>query len=237
MARPTDPEKLAALRARQAEASKRYRARSRSIAEGVGVPVAVQRRTQPRAQPGNQRIVERAVEAAAALRTGRAAFLAQLPNVMNPLANIRPPAEWKRGLPNLKMKSVSGQLNAARRIRDNENAKRINNLGRNQSRNVRNELESGPQSQRLNENLATDANKARFLAATDKISSISQQALGILFFHTGGRDLYFSALESILGSPESRDVEGGLQRLEMLADKAVEADRLYAPKAIGRVRF
>ena len=83
----------------------------------------------------------------------------------------------------------------------------------------------------------TASQQARFQALSDRISRISHQALGILFTHEGGTGDYNAVIERILASPESRDVEEGLEILESLADMADKAGEAYAPSRVGRLNI
>ena len=49
------------------------------------------------------------------------------------------------------------------------------------------------------------------------------------------QSLYTEALDRILASPQSRDVEEGLDIMEQLAELAASAARVYAPSRIGRL--
>jgi hypothetical protein len=81
----------------------------------------------------------------------------------------------------------------------------------------------------------TKSQMARFQQASRRIAGVSAQALAILFKYEGGQGDYSSALERILSSPESRDVEEGLDKMEALAELAERAGKLYSPARIGRL--
>jgi len=223
MARPTDPEKLAALRARQAAASAAYRARQRAA---KGQPVT----RGPSAHGGG--IVKAAQQYAEGLRSRRDEILRQLPLVQNPKANIRPKERRPRIAP--PRKSKAGQQRQARAIRDRANAERLQPLGKARKAQLVTELYDGPQSERLTETMNGEQRR-RFQRLSEIIASGSAQSVAILFEHTGGQSLYTGALDRILASPESRDVEEGLDMLETLAEYAQDAARLYAPSRIGRL--
>lgn len=77
--------------------------------------------------------------------------------------------------------------------------------------------------------------QAEFQKYSAQIAAASQQSLGILFLYAGGQNQYSAALERILASPESRDVEEGLGMLAVLAEQAGRADAMYSPRIIGRL--
>lgn len=223
MVRPTDPAKLAALRARQAAASAAYRARQRTAAN---LPIT----RGPSAHGGGS--VVSAQQYAESLRVRRAELLRQLPLVQNPKANIRPKERTARMAP--KRKTKAGQQRQAKAIRDRANAERLQPLGKSRKAQLVTELYDGAQSERLQEAM-TGEQRRRFQRLSEIIASGSAQSVAILFEHTGGQSLYTGALDRILASPESRDVEEGLDMLETLAEYAVDAARLYAPSRIGRI--
>lgn len=218
MARPTDPAKLAALRARQARNSAAYRARKAAAKVG-------------RVAPPDINIVQRAQREAQSLRERRAAVISSLPDIRNPRVTLRPPEQTPRAA--TVRKTRLGQQTQASRIRERANSERLQAIGRARQAQLRSELEHDPTG-RLRENMTSDQRR-RFLELSDQIASGSRQSLAILFDYAGGQGLYSSALERILASPESRDVEEGLAILEQLAGDARKAAIEYAPSRIGRL--
>lgn len=220
MNRPTDPAKLAALRERQKRNSANYRARKKAEAAR-------------RVAPADSGIVTRATNYAEGLRQKRAALLSTLPDVRNPRAKLRPGEVTERE-PAART-TRKGQATQAARIRDQANAQRLRVQGRARQNQLRSELELDPTG-RLHDTLTAEQRR-EFQQLSEKIASGSQQSTGILFEHAGGSGLYNGALERILASPESRDVEEGLAMLARLADMAADAKRLYSTSAIGRIDF
>lgn len=233
MARPTDPAKLAAYLARQARNSANYRARQRAAATGMQVPVEAQRQ-----RPANYRpprvsgVVERAKAVSTQQRAARAAVISSLPDVRNPAVRLRVGEQTERMWP--ERKTRAGRQRQAEAIRERAAAERLQTIGRARQRQIRDELRNGPQADRLQENM-TKSQQREFQHLSEIIVAGSQQSVGIHLEYAGGLNEYYSALERILASPESRDVEEGLGILEALAEKAQRAARLYAPNAIGRL--
>lgn len=116
---------------------------------------------------------------------------------------------------------------------ENANAKRLTTIGRARKEQLRNELETNPTG-RLEENMTPEQRK-EFQRYSEIIAKGSQQSVAILFEYANGQELYSAALERILASPTSRDVEEGLSILSRLAELAQEAAVLYSPANIGRV--
>lgn len=218
MARPTDPAKLAALRARQARNAANYRARQRAAQAG-------------RAAPPDPGIVQRAQAEARNLRERRAAVISSLPDIRNPRVRLRSGEVTDRAAP---MRSTRrGQQTQAARIRDRANAERLQAIGRSRRSQLVSELERDPTG-RLNDNMTPDQRRD-FQRYSEQIAQGSQQSIAILFEYAGGQGVYSSALERILASPESRDVEEGLAMLASLAEQARTAAVVYAPSRIGRL--
>ena len=119
-------------------------------------------------------------------------------------------------------------------IRERAAAQRIQAVGRERKAQLKGELKNGAQSDRLQETL-NKSQQSEFQRYSDIIASGSQQATAILFDHAGGQGEYSAAIERILASPGSRDVEEGLGMLAALAERAQQAAKLYAPKAIGHI--
>lgn len=219
MARPTDPAELAAYRARQAANSRAYRARQRALNAG-------------RAKPPEASIVARAVAAAEALRNRRAEVLRQLPDVRNMAVGLRVGERTARMAP--RRTTRKGQERQTRAIRDRANAERLQEIGRARQGELLTALYDGPQSERLQETM-TREQRSRFQRLAERIASGSRQSIAILFRYAGGQSLYTEALDRILASPQSRDVEEGLDIMEQLAELAASAARVYAPSRIGRL--
>lgn len=218
MARPTDPAKLAALRARQARNSAAYRARQAAARAG-------------RAAPPDAGIVERAQRETRSLRERRAAVISSLPDIRNPRVLLRAGEITERAAP--VRTTRRGQQTQASRIRDRENAARLQSIGRARRSQLISELERDPTG-RLNDNMTPDQRRD-FQRYSEQIAQGSQQSIAILFEYAGGQGVYSSALERILASPESRDVEEGLAMLASLAEQARAAAVMYAPSRIGRL--
>lgn len=232
MATPTDPAKLAALRARQARNSANYRARQRALQAGQPIPTELQPK-----RPANYRpprvsgIVENAQAAARLQRERRAALIASLPDVRNPQVNLRPGEVTERMAP--ERKTRKGQQTQASRIRNRAAAERLQNIGRSRRNQLVSELERDPTG-RLFDNMTPDQRRD-FQRYSEQIARGTQQSIAILFEYAGGQGLYSSALERILASPESRDVEEGLAMLASLAEQSAKANDMYSPSAIGRL--
>lgn len=215
-----DP-KILARRARQAANSRAYRARLRALRET--------------ANPSRQApIVARAVEAAETLRERRADILRQLPDVRNMEVRLRVGERTERRAP--LRKSRAGQVRQARAIRDRANAERLQEIGRSRQAELRVALESGPAAERLQETMNREQRR-RFQRLSEEIASGSRQSIAILFRYAGGQSLYTEALDRILASPQSRDVEEGLDIMDQLAGLARSAARTYAPSRIGRLNI
>lgn len=218
MARPTDPAKLAALRARQARNSAAYRARQAAARAG-------------RAAPPDAGIVERAQRETRSLRERRAAAISSLPDIRNPRVQLRAGEITDRAAP--VRTTRKGQQTQAARIRERENAARLQAVGRARRSQLVSELERDPTG-RLSDNM-TREQRRDFQRYSEQIAQGSQQSIAILFEYAGGQGVYSSALERILASPESRDVEEGLAMLASLAEQARVAAVMYAPSRIGRL--
>lgn len=233
MARPTDPAKLAAYLARQARNSAAYRARQR--AERLGVQPPPEARLQRPAvyrPPRVTGIVENAQASAQRQRQARAEIISQLPDVRNPRVKLRPGEQTERYAP--ERKTRAGKRRQAEAIRNRAAAERIQAIGRARRNQLLNELRFGALSDRLQDAM-TREQQADFQRYSERIASGSQQSLGILFEYAGGQNEYSAALERMLASPESRDVEEGLSMLAALADRAGRAAVMYSPSAIGRI--
>jgi hypothetical protein len=189
-------------------------------------------RDKRRAAQSRQAIVERAQAAAQRQRLARAEVIASLPNVYNPRANLRAGEQTGRGLP--ERKTAEGQRRQAAAFRQRIAAEKLQNVGRARKSQLVNELQYGPNADRMQQNM-TRTQQREFQALSERIARGSQQSIAILFEYAGGQGQYSSAIERILASPESRDVEEGLSILASLADMADQAAVAYAPSRIGRL--
>lgn len=228
-ASPTAEAKATERRARNAiaAANRRMRLSSDATVRAAAPALRAPVRYRP---PRTSGIVEHAQAVAAAQRERRESFIASLPDVRNPLVNLRVGERESRALP--ERKTRKGRQRQAEAIRENAAAKRLQAVGRARQQQLRTELRDGPQFDRLADTM-TPRQQRQFQRLSEIIASGSQQSTAILFDYAGGQGDYSAALERILASPESRDVEEGLAMLEALADRAKAADRLYSPKALG----
>lgn len=232
MARPTDPQKLAAYLARQARNSANYRARQKAARTGAPIPVEAQRKREPNYRPPRvSGIVESAQASARRQREARAAVIASLPDIRNPRVTLRPGEVTERAAP--ERKTRKGQQTQASRIRGRAAAERLQNIGRARRNQLLSELELDPTG-RLADNM-TPEQRREFQAYSEQIARGSRQSIAILFEYAGGQSVYSSAIERILASPESRDVDEGLAMLASLAEQAQRAAVVYSPSAIGRL--
>lgn len=227
MVRPDDPIALAALKARQAAASARYRERQKAAAATK----------KPRgAQPHGGGVVDAARAQSEALRRERSRILRQLPDVRG-IDEATPAEKAARILPKMDTaraegpapKTKAAQVKRARTIRENANAKRVVNIGRARKNDLMIELTDGP----ISEDLQAMAphHRQQFRELIGRITRGSAQSLGILFEHAGGQDLYSAAIGRIL-YPATR--ESGFDLLETLAEHAESAAREYSPSSINR---
>jgi len=176
--------------------------------------------------------VARAAATAAASRSQRAATIEGLPSVRNPEVTIYVPREPTRTPAARKTKA--GQARQAEAIRERAAAEKLQTIGRARAFQLRYEMLGGQNAERLQDAMSP-GDQSRFMRASRKIASIPHQALALLFEYEGGQGDYSSAIERILSSPESRDVEEGLNKLEVLAELAERAASLYSPRAVGRL--
>jgi hypothetical protein len=233
MARPTDPAKLAAYLARQARNSANYRARQRAATIGTPAPAeAVKQRAANYRPPRVSGIVENAQASAQRQRIARASTIGQLPDVRNPQVRLRPGEVTDRMAPDRKTRA--GKQRQAAAIRERAAAERLQAIGRARRHQLVNELQYGAQSDRLQDAMTRDQQR-EFQQYSEVIATGSQQSLAILFEYAGGQNQYSAAIERILASPESRDVEEGLAMLAALAEQARAAADLYSPSRIGRL--
>lgn len=233
MADITEAAKIADRRARNAIAARNYRARIKAERLGVPVPAHAVRQQPARYRPPRVHgAVERAQASARQQRERRERLLSQLPDVRNPRVKLRPQEKTERGLP--ERKTRAGRIRQAEAIRERAAAERIQTVGRERQKQLRGELDYGAQSDRLQETLSKRQQR-EFKKYSNIIASGSYQATAILFDHAGGQQEYSAAIERLLASPESRDVEEGLSMLAALAERAQSAATMYAPRAIGRI--
>jgi hypothetical protein len=183
-------------------------------------------------ESARQAIVERAQAAAARQREARAEVISSLPDIRNPGVTLRAGEQTGRGLP--ERKTPAGQRRQAAAFRERIASEKLQAVGRARKAQLVSELEHGPQADRLQGAMSREQQR-EFQSYSERIARGSQQSLAILFEHAGGQGAYSSALERILASPESRDVEEGLGMLAALADQADRAAVLYAPSRIGRL--
>lgn len=184
--------------------------------------------------------VARAAAQAAASRELHNATVESLPSVRNPEVEVHVPrdaAKGRRSSAELAIrKTPTGRARQAQAIREAAAAQKLEAIGKARKFQIQYELFGGQAADRLQDAM-TSSQMARFQQASRRISGISAQALAILFKYEGGQEDYSSALERILSSPESRDVEEGIDKLENLAELAERAGKLYAPARIGRLRI
>ncbi len=191
-------------------------------------------REKRQAARARQAIVERAQAAAARQRQARADLISGLDNVNNPGTRLRAPEQTGRGLP--ERKTPAGQKRQAQAFRERIAAEKLQAVGRARKEQLVTELTHSPNADVYERNMDREQQQ-RFQGLSERIASGSQQSLAILFEHAGGQSRYSAALERILASPTSRDVEEGLSMLEELADQASRAAVMYAPSRIGRLNI
>ena len=185
-----------------------------------------------REQNRAQAIVVRAQAAAARQRQARAEIIESLPDIRNTRVRLRVGEQTGRGLP--ERKTPAGQKRQADAFRQRIAAEKLQAVGRARKQQLVSELMYGAQSDRLQDAMTREQQR-EFQHYSEVIASGSMQSIAILFEYAGGQSAYSSALERILASPESRDVEEGLGMLAALAEQARRAAVVYAPSAIGRL--
>lgn len=224
---PMSPEqRRASNRASQA----RSRARQRAIRNNEAIPPAAVNRRHSAA-------VTRAYNTASAMRAARTERVESLPDIRNMKNNLFVGRDPMRGkgdgvLPYKATKS--GQGRQAEALIENERAKNIRALGRSRQYQLATELNSGPNAERLQQNMDPEQQR-RFQQLSEQIAAHSQQSLGLLFSYADGKGDYSGVLEAILASPESLDVELGLSRLALLAKRAKLANEVYSVKRVGAI--
>lgn len=130
-----------------------------------------------------------------------------------------------------------GRLSPARQaeaIRDLARSQKLVEVGRGRREQLRTELTDSEQSWQYGRYMSPEQQQ-RFQDLSNKIASIPLQAIGILFDYENGAETYHSAIGRLTGSPDSVDVEEGLDILAGLAEVAERAGKMYAPRAIGNL--
>jgi hypothetical protein len=159
--------------------------------------------------------------------------IGSLPSIRDPEANLYVPREFT-GRYQPEKKRADARARQAEAIREKARGEKIVALGRSRRLQLETDLLIGPNADRMAE-LMTREQQTRFQQYSRQIASISYQALGILFAYAGGQQDYNSAIERILSSPESRDVEDALAKMKNLAMLAQRAEATYSPRAIGKI--
>lgn len=208
-------------------ASARYRAKKKAEAGYTTNPIG----RQPKA-PTVSGAGLRAATAAAAGRLRRKETLEALPSVRNTESKIYVPREPGRKIAAKVTKA--GQARQAEAVREAEAAKKLQAIGRARKNQLVVELHNGPNTERMLSSMS-GSQQQQFQALSERIASVPNQAIAILFQYEGGQGDYNSIIERILASPESRDVEDALGKLRALTELAERAGELYAPKRIGRL--
>lgn len=230
MARPTDPDKLAALRARQAANSRAYRARKAEQRAALNTPPT------PRKAPSTEAAVVRAHEQRAAAKARRNQIVGTLTSARNPAVNIYTP----RDVPTAPAAIPDTAVKRRQRIkviRENAQAQQLVNIGRRRKQEIGDLLRYDPRAESITENLRNIPDGlARFRKATARLSKVSQQTLGIFLTYEGGEGDLQSSLTQ-LAYPKGSDLEDALGRVESLADQVEKAESLYGPRAVGRLRI
>ncbi len=229
MARPTDPEKLAALRARQAANSARYRARKAAERNPEAAPGP-----RLRAAPATEAAVVRAHEARAAARAKRNEVVAGLTSARNPAVKIHTPREFPSA-PAAIPDTAAKRRQRVKVIRANMDAQKLTNIGRRRKAELADIMGTDPRADAIRANLSSDQ-IARLQTAAGRMSSVSQQTLAIYFQYEGGEGELQSALTQ-MAYPRGSDIEDMLGRIESMADLVEQAETLYGPKAVGRLRI
>lgn len=230
MARPTDPEKLAALRARQAANSRAYRARKAQARAELGTP------PKPRRAPSTEQAVIRAHEQRAEARARRHRIVGTLTSARNPAVNIYTPRDAPTAPANIP-DTAPKRRQRIKVIRENSRAQQLVEIGRNRKSGIANVLDEDGRAENIIENLSdVPDGLPRLKRAIARMSSVSMQTLGIFLTYEGGEGDFQSAL-SQMAYPQGTDVEDALGRVEALADQLERAETLYGPKAAGRLRI
>ena len=230
MARPTDPEKLAALRARQAANSRAYRARKAAERAALGTPPRV------RQPPSSEQAVVRAHEQRAAAKARRHEIVGKLTSARNPAVTIYTPRDVPTA-PAAIPDTPAKRRQRIKVIRENAKAQELVNIGRRRKQEISDLLNYDPRAESITENLRQIPNGLdRFRKATARISKASIQTLGIFLTHEGGEGDLQSSLTQ-LAYPKGSDMEDALGRIETLADQIETAEQLYGPRAVGRLRI
>lgn len=235
MARPTDPAKLAAYLARQAANSRAYRARK--AAEKTGKPVAPEFKQKAPARyrpPTVSGPIERAFEAKSEAAARRREILRQLPSARNPEVRLRIAPADDRALPAGPIKRETKERRA-QALRDSAKAQKLQSVGKAQKQRLLEAWTDGPAAWAVQTKAEgghlTPQQRARFIAASERIASKSQQTLAILFGYDHGAGQYSAVIERIV-YPNDLDIEAAIVDMETLAGYADTAEQLYGPRAI-----
>lgn len=238
MARTTDPEKLAALRAREAVNARAYRARQKEAREATPPPNVTGRYQQsrkPEYVPGTG-LLQRAYREVQAARVKQDSVIRSLPDIRNTTKRvaIRVPERPETSLNLAGIRTRKGMETAAKRLRDEHKSTQLQGFGKSKRQQLRTELTHGPVAEMLQENMNREQ-QDRFQRLSERIAKPSNQAVAILFKHLGGAGTYDSIISKLL-YPKDSSIDDSLDRLEELADQADRADKTYSPAAIRRER-
>lgn len=230
MARPTDPEKLEALRARQAANSRAYRARKAALREELGTP------KRARSAPSTEQAVIRAHEQRTAAKARRNQIVGELTSARNPAVKIYTPRDVPTAPANIP-DTAPKRRQRIKVIRENARAQELVNIGRRRKDEIPRTLEYDNRRHSILDNLkGVPDGLARFQKATARMAKVSQQTLGIYLTYEGGEGDFQSALQ-LLAYPNGQDMDEALGRIETMADQLERAETLYGPKAAGRLRI
>jgi hypothetical protein len=254
VARPTDPVKLAELRARQAANSRAYRARKAAerAAEPPGTPGNRGNEPAPRrrAQPSSEDAVRAAHDqkaAAAARRNeaiggryeiidGKPTRIGGLTSARNPAVKIHVPFQPDRA-PAAMPDTAAKRRARIKAIRDRTAAEKLENIGRARKAHYSDILANDPRADQIRKNLNAEQ-LARVNAVSKRIKKASQQTLAIYLTYEGGEGELQAALQQLsYPGSDGGDIEDNLSRLENIADTLDRAESLYGPKAAGRLRI
>jgi hypothetical protein len=240
VARPTDPEKLAALRARQAANSRAYRARKAAERDGITPPTPGTNTSDPtprrRALPSSEAAVQRAHEMKAAARARRHEIVAGLTSARNPRVNIYTPRE-QPVTPAPMPDTAPKRRQRIKSIRERADAEKLQNIGRQRKAHYGDILANDPRADQMRKNL-TRGQLARVTAVSNRLGRASQQTLAIFLQYEGGEGEIQSVLQQLAyPGQDAADVDDNLDRLEFLADTVERAETLYGPRAVGRLRI
>ena len=232
MARPTDPDKLAALRVRQAANSRAYRARKAASA------APAYHTTPPppkvRQAPSSEAAVRRAHEQRANARERRHKIVGELTSARNPSVKIytpREPPTAPAGIPDTPGK----RRERIKRIRDNAKGQQLVAVGREFKKTLPGLLRNDPRGEAIRDRLTRDQ-YTRLQGSLARMGKASIQTLGIYLQYEGGSGDFQSTLTR-LAYPGDSDVEDHLGQMDAMADNLEKAEGLYGPRAVGRLRI